>query len=369
MAGASPVASPGIAWANARVPVKPKEKHALSMNNSREEYDEQDEEEGLLYEHRRLEISAHQRPMRLDNYLVQHLGVSRTQIQKAIVRGEFRVNEQVVKPSHRLVPFAQVQLLLPYPPLPEIEPHPMPLDILYEDDDLLVLNKPPYIACHPGPGPDNVTLFHGLLAYFARLIEQQQLPADARPRFPHRLDRDTSGLLVVAKQLSALQQLGAQFASRQASRLYDAVVWGDLRQYEGHISGHIGHTVQGASRWAVFADGSHGRPAVTHYSVWRRYEVATWIQCRLETGRTHQIRLHCQHIGHPVLGDRIYGGNPLPLWMDEALGQALLEVMPRQALHASSLSLIHPRTQQMMHWECPLPADIRALLDMLDARA
>lgn len=348
-------------------------KHTMSL----EEWKKQREaarEEDLLYEHYTLQASNKQRPLRVDKFLSNLLPfTSRSRIKNASKTGAIMVNDQPVKASFKVKAGDVVKLVLPYPPSPELEPENIPLDIRYEDEYLLVVHKPPGMVCHPSLGHWSGTLVHGLLWHFGQLPQAkgQELP---RPGLVHRIDRDTSGILVVAKEEYAMAHLSKQFFDRSTDRLYHALVWGDVQDDTGTIVANVGRSQRNRKLFQAFpADSDKGKHAVTHYQVLERFGVATLLACKLETGRTHQIRVHAKHIGHPLFQDADYGGDKIlagpPTKKYQQFMRNCFALMPRQALHAKSLSFDHPATGQRMHFDSELPADFEAVLQKLRAYA
>jgi 23S rRNA pseudouridine1911/1915/1917 synthase len=242
----------------------------------------------------------------------------------------------------------------------ELLPEPMDLDILYEDDDLLVLNKPMNLVVHPGHGNYSGTLVNGILHHFQNMPSLPNQP-EPRPGLVHRLDKDTTGLMVLGKSERALTDLSEQFFERTVNRRYWALVWGDVRE-DGTVTGHVGRSLRDRRIQQVFEDGREGKHAVTHYRVLKPLGPVTLVECKLETGRTHQIRVHMQHIGHPLFGDPIYGGNVAvkgaPGGKYNAFLRNMFEALPRQALHAKTLGFTHPGTGERKDFESDLPEDM-----------
>ncbi len=320
-----------------------------------------------LFVHHRFLAEPGQGPLRVDKFLFNFLQkTSRNRIQKAAEVGAIRVNGQPVKSNHRVKAGEEVTVVLAQPPREFVlEAEAIDLDIVYLDDDLAVINKPAGMVVHPAIGHFTGTLVHGLLHLF------QNLPGagpDVRPGLVHRIDKDTTGLLVVARTDYALAFLAKQFADHSCEREYQALVWGNVREDRGTVTGHIGRSLQDRKVQAVFADGKHGKHAVTHYEVLERFHFATLVACRLETGRTHQIRAHLKHLGHSVVGDTIYGGDKAPhrpeLPKFAQFAHRTIEMLPRQALHARLLGFEHPsRPDERLVFEAPLPDDMQAVLE------
>ena len=299
------------------------------------------------------DVSEEDAGARLDAFLAAHIkGVSRTALKRAIEDGDALVDGRAAKPSHKLRAGEHVEVELPAPPTTELTPEDIPLDIVYEDDEVVVVNKPAGMVVHPGAGNASGTLVHGLLALFADLA--QSLPGDpARPGVVHRLDKGTSGLIVVARTEEAYSSLVHQMATRTVERRYLALVWGAVESSEGVVDAPVGRSSRDPTRMAVAAG---GRPARTRYTVAGRYTTPaplTLLECSLETGRTHQVRVHLAAIGHPVVGDNRYGkGRP-----ELRLG--------RPFLHAHSLDFDHPRTGARTSFSSPLPPELAAVLSEL----
>ncbi|MDI9868765.1 RluA family pseudouridine synthase [Flectobacillus roseus] len=326
---------------------------------------EEDEEE--LYEHHRMIVEKGQELVRLDKYLMMRMqNATRNKIQNGIDLGLVKVNESVTKASYKVKPYDVVTVSLPHPPREGgIEPENIPLDIVYEDDDLLVVNKPAGMVVHPAFGHWEGTLVNALVYHFQNLPTHRN--GEARPGLVHRIDKETSGLLVIAKNDYAMTHLAKQFFDHSIERTYYALVWGELKNEEGTITGHIGRSIKDRKIRAVFPDGSVGKHAVTHYKVLKNLRYVSLVKCNLETGRTHQIRVHFKHIGHPLFNDSTYGGDrilrgTLFSKYEQYVGNCF-KICPRHALHAKSLGFIHPTTGQFMQFDTDLPADMQNLLE------
>ncbi|TND05550.1 MAG: RluA family pseudouridine synthase [Bacteroidetes bacterium] len=326
---------------------------------------ENPESEQELFEHHRFVVDPGQSMLRMDKYLLHKLeGVSRTRIQAAADAGNILINDKPVKSSYKVKPRDIIKIVLPHPPrVIELIPQNIPIDIVYEDDDLVIVNKQPGLVVHPGYGNYSGTLVNALLYHF------QQLPKysdDMRPGLLHRIDKLTSGLLVVAKSERALNMLAGQFFDHSIERLYYALVWGDFDHDEGTITGHLGRSVRDRKLRAVFPDGSQGKHAVTHYKVVERFGYITLVECRLETGRTHQIRVHMQYIGHPLFNDPEYGGNRIIKGTTHNRYKQFIdncfEICPRQALHAKTLGFKHPNGE-FMRFDSEVPADMTTVME------
>lgn len=327
----------------------------------------EDEEGQQLYEHLRLIVDKGQEPLRIDKYMLEHLQhTSRNRIQKAADAGFVHVNDRSVKSNYRVRPLDVITLMLNRPQYDSsIEPEDIPLDIVYEDSELMVVNKPAGLVVHPGCGNYHGTLVNAV-AWHLRDIPQYD-PNDPEVGLVHRIDKDTSGLLVVAKTPDAKSKLGVQFFNKATHRSYNALVWGNFTEDEGRIEGNIGRDPKDRLRMTVFPAGSEvGKSAVTHYRVIERFGYVTLIECILETGRTHQIRAHMKHIGHPLFGDERYGGSEILRGNRTGSYRQFIEnnfkICPRQALHARTLGFVHPRTGRQMDFTSPLPADMEQLL-------
>ena len=329
------------------------------------------EDDDLLYEHRRVVADRGQTLLRVDKFLMEHLrDTSRARIQRAAEAGCIHVNDCPVKSNYRVKPLDVVTLMLDHPRMEtEVTPEDIPLDIVYEDDDLLVVNKPAGLVVHPGVGNYTGTLVNAL-AWHLR-DNPKYNPNDPSVGLVHRIDKDTSGLLVVAKTPEAKTDLCHQFfvhSTRRLRRQYNALVWGSFNDKEGRIEGNIARDPRDRQRMTVFPpDSETGKPAVTHWHVQEAFGPVTWIECVLETGRTHQIRAHMKHIGHPLFADERYGGNEIlrgqPTAKYKAFVQNAFALCPRQALHARTLGFRHPRTKEEMFFQSELPDDLQQLTD------
>lgn len=327
---------------------------------------EENEDEEELYEHYSFLANRGQSPLRVDKFLSNFIeNASRSKIQKAAEAGNIFVNGAAVKSNYKVKPGDEVKVVLAFPPREtELIAQDIPLDIVYEDDQVLVVNKPAGMVVHPGHGNYSGTLVNALKFHFDSL---PNLNAELdRPGLVHRIDKDTSGLLVVAKTEFAMNHLAKQFYNRTTQRLYQAVVWGDVVEEKGRIEGNIGRHVSNRLQMAVFPDGSQGKHAVTHYKVLERLGYVTVVECKLETGRTHQIRAHMKHIGHTLFNDERYGGDKILKGTSFSKYKQFIDncfaICPRQALHAKTLGFEHPTTGEKLFFEAPIPEDITALL-------
>lgn len=321
--------------------------------------------EDELYEHLRVDVPKGQVLLRIDKFLMHFIpNTTRNKIQQAANNGDIYVNDVPVKSNYKVKPFDVVRILLPHPPFENrIDPENIPLDIVYEDDALLVINKPPGLVVHPGHGNYTGTLVNALAYHFEHL----PMNSSERPGLVHRIDKNTSGLLVIAKTDAAMAHLARQFENKTTEREYVAMVWGNLKEDQGTIEGNIARHLKDRMQMAVFADPNVGKPAVTHYKVLERFGYVTLVSCVLETGRTHQIRVHMKHIGHTLFNDERYGGHLILKGTTFAKYKQFVEncfkIMPRQALHAKTLGFVHPTTGQMMRFDTELPDDMKALID------
>ncbi len=321
--------------------------------------------EDELYEHLRVDVPKGQELLRIDKFLMHFVpNTTRNKIQQAANNGDIYVNDVPVKSNYKVKPFDVVRVLLPHPPFENrIDPENIPLDIVYEDDSLLVINKPAGLVVHPGHGNYTGTLVNALAYHFQNL----PLNSSERPGLVHRIDKNTSGLLVIAKTDAAMAHLARQFEFKTSEREYVAMVWGNVKEDQGTIEGNIARHVKDRMQMAVFADPNIGKPAVTHYKVLERFGYVTLVSCVLETGRTHQIRVHMKHIGHTLFNDERYGGDLILKGTTFAKYKQFVEncfkIMPRQALHAKTLGFTHPVTGEMMRFDTELPDDMKALIE------
>lgn len=320
-----------------------------------------------LYEHFRFVADKGQALLRVDKFLVARLEKSsRNRVQQAAEAGCILVNGKAVKSNYRVKPLDVVQVVMDRPRYEcEIIAQNIPLDIVYEDSDLLVVNKPAGLVVHPGHGNYDGTLVNALAWHFKDNPDYDV--NDPRMGLVHRIDKDTSGLLVVAKTPDAKTNLGKQFFNKTTKREYNALVWGVPEPPQGRIEGNIGRSLRDRLQMAVFPDGDMGKHAVTHYSVIESFVHASLVKCVLETGRTHQIRVHMRHIGHPLFNDARYGGDKVLRGIPSAKYNAFIEncfnICPRQALHARTLGFVHPRTGKEMFFTAEIPADMTVLIE------
>jgi 23S rRNA pseudouridine1911/1915/1917 synthase len=325
-----------------------------------------------LFEHYSFLAAAGQKPLRVDKFLINLMEkTSRNRIQQAARAGCIRVNEKAVKSNYRVKPGDKVALVLAHPPRELVLiPEALPLDIMYQDTDVIVVNKQAGLVVHPGYGNYTGTLVNGLLHLF------EQLPIKAerqRPGLVHRLDKNTSGVMVVAATEYAMTHLANQFFERTTDRNYVALVWGDVAEDRGTITGFLGRSVRDRKVMDVYQDAEKGKWAVTHYEVLERFGFLTLVRCKLETGRTHQIRVHFKHIGHPLFGDPEYGGDRILKGTNLPKFKQFIEncmnICNRQALHAQTLAFTHPETGERLAFEAPIPADLQEVLEKLRRQA
>lgn len=340
------------------------------MNEELEEIDESlelTEEAGdELYVHHQLKVDKGQTQLRIDKFLSNRLlHVSRNKIQQAADAELIKVNGKSVKSNYKVRPLDEITLLLPHPKASyDTTPEDIPLDILYEDDDIVMVNKPAGLVVHPGSGNYHGTLINALSFHFQNL--PNATGTENRPGLVHRIDKNTSGILVIAKTDQAMTVMAKQFFDHTIERKYIALVWGLFDEKEGVITGNIGRHEKYRMMRDVFPEGDQGKHAVTHYKVLEEFNYTSLIECQLETGRTHQIRVHMQHIGHPIFSDDVYGGDKIVKGTIYNRYRQFVEncfsILPRQALHAKSLGFTHPRTGRKMFFDSKLPDDFEAVL-------
>ena len=318
-----------------------------------------------LHEHYSFEASKGQEPLRVDKFLMNFIeNATRNKIQAAAKEGNIWVNQKPVKSNYKVKAGDKVQVMFEHPPYENLlVPEDIPLNIVYEDEVLLVVNKPAGLVVHPGHGNYSGTLVNALLYHFKDL----PLNSDSRPGLVHRIDKDTSGLLVVAKTAEAMTHLSRQFFDKTSTREYIALAWGVFSEVSGTIEGHIGRSLKNRLQMDVFEDESFGKPAITHYKVLEDLRYVSLIQCQLETGRTHQIRAHLKHIGHPLFNDERYGGNKIlkgtTFTKYKQFVDNCFKLLPRQALHAKTLGFEHPITKNVLTFNTDLPEDFTACLE------
>jgi len=322
-----------------------------------------------LYEHFRIVADKGQSQIRVDKFLLNRLeNTSRNRIQVAAEAGIVQVNGKPVKSSYKVKPGDAITIVLAHPPRDlDIIAENIPLKVVYEDNHLIVIDKAPGMVVHPAYGNYTGTLINAISYHLYPHLEGKKIGSDTiRPGMVHRIDKNTSGLIVLAKDERSMTLLARQFFDRTIERNYLALVWGDFTEDEGTITGNIGRNIRDRKVMDVFTDGITGKHAVTHYSVVERFGYVTLVSCRLETGRTHQIRVHMKHIRHPLFNDETYGGDKILKGTTFAKYRQFIEncfiLMPRQALHARSLGFIHPETGKRMFFESELPGDFTAVL-------
>lgn len=320
-----------------------------------------------LFEHHRLFVDSGQKTMRLDAFVSMRLeNISRTQVERATKAGLVFVNDKPEKGSYKIQPNDVIVIKMPQPKREiKIIAEEIPLNVVYEDDDLIVINKQPGMVVHPAYGHYSGTLVNALANHItdSELFEE----GDTRPGLVHRIDKNTSGLLVIAKTEISKLKLAKQFFDHTTKRRYHALVWGNFDEDEGTITGHIGRHPKNRKVMHVFPEGEYGKEAITHYKVLRRFSYVTLVECRLETGRTHQIRVHMKHIGHPLFNDAEYGGDQIlkgtTFTKYKQFINNCFKILPRQALHAKSLGFVHPTTEKDMFFESEIPADMAEVLE------
>ncbi len=338
-----------------------------------EETDTQSEDNDL-YEHFSFKVDPGQTPLRIDKYLLHKIeNATRTRIQYALEEGNVLVNGKNSKSSYKVRPADEISVVFPYPKREiELIPENIPLNIVYEDADLMVVNKPAGMVVHPGVGNFTGTLMNALSYYVGNLpkparTNEKDPFGELRPGLIHRIDKNTSGLLLIAKNDRSMTKLAKQFHEKKVLRRYIALAWGDFKDDTGTVNAHVGRDHKDRKKMAVYPNGDHGRNAVTHYKVLERFHYVTLLECRLETGRTHQIRVHMQYLKHPLFNDEVYGGNKILRGQVTAkyskFVENCFELCPRQALHAMSLGFIHPTTHKEMYFESQLPDDMEKVIE------
>lgn len=318
-----------------------------------------------LYEHFSFKVDKGQEPLRIDKFLMNRIeNASRNKIQLAAKNGSIKVNNISVKQNYRVKPSDEIKVMFSYPPFENLlKPEKIDFQIIYEDRDLLVVNKPPNLVVHPGHGNYSGTLLNGILYHVKDLPENNT----GRPGLVHRIDKDTSGLLVVAKSEIAMRNLSEQFFLKQTKRNYIALVWGSFKNKSGSVNNYIGRDKKNRMIMSVSDDKDHGKNAITHYKVLEDLNYVSLLECRLETGRTHQIRAHMKYLGNPIFNDERYGGNKILkgtiFTKYKQFVENCFKLLPRQALHAKSIGFNHPRSNKIMSFESELPNDIQLCLE------
>ncbi len=331
------------------------------------------ESSNSLFEHFSFTVDKGQAPLRIDKYLMNFVeNATRTKIQAAAKYGSIQVNGNVVKSNYKVKPKDEIKVLFEFPPNEnELLPENIELNIVYEDQEIVVVNKPAGMVVHPGHGNYSGTLINALIYHFKNLPNN----SSNRPGLVHRIDKETSGLLVIAKTEKAMIDLSEQFARKTSSREYIALVWGNVKEDSGTINGHIGRNPKNRLQNIVFTndDIEKGKPAITHYKVLNRYGYVTLVSCTLETGRTHQIRVHMKHIGHTIFNDSRYGGDAIlkgtTFTKYKQFVENCFKILPRQALHARTLGFKHPKTKKHLSFDCEIPEDINKCLEKWDSYA
>lgn len=324
-------------------------------------------EQSELFEHYRFNVDKGQGSLRVDKYLFNKLeNISRNKIQNAARAGNILINSISVKPNYKVKPNDKISVVLPHPPQEfEIIPENIPINIIYEDNSVMVVNKSPGMVVHPGHGHYTGTLVNALAYHLKDLPLYES--GEIRPGLVHRIDKDTSGIIVIAKTEIALNILAKQFFNHTVERTYNALVWGNLDKDEDKISGYIGRNRKDRMKMQVFPDEDYGKHAVTHYKILERLGYVNFIECKLETGRTHQIRVHMEHIKHPLFNDERYGGNRIlkgtTFTKYNQFVRNCFKLLPRHALHAKSLGFKHPGTGKQMYFDSPLPDDMMHVID------
>ncbi len=326
-----------------------------------------DEQEQDLFEHHRLVADKGQSLLRIDKFLMCRLeNVSRNKIQNAAKVGNILVNDKSVKQNYKVKPGDVISIVMSYPPREiEIISQDIPVKIVYEDEQVVVVDKAPGMVVHPGYGNYTGTLVNALTYHFNK--DKKEDEEKVSTLLSHRIDKNTSGLILVAKDEYSQAKLAKQFYDHSIERKYYALVWGDFKEDEGIIEGHVGRSLKDRKVMDVFPNGEHGKHAITHYKVVERFGYVTLVECVLETGRTHQIRAHMQHIGHPLFNDETYGGDQIlkgtTFTKYKQFIQNCFKLIPRQALHAATLGFIHPETGKFIRFEAQLPEDFTQVLD------
>lgn len=326
------------------------------------ELHENEDSDNEMYEHFRFVVDKGQSPLRMDKFLFSRIeNASRNKIQVAAKADCVLVNGKPEKPSYKVKPLDVITILMSKPPRDtDVIPQNIPLEIVYEDDDVIIVNKKAGMVVHPSYANYDGTLVNALTYYF------NEQGKDAIPALVHRIDKDTSGLLLVAKNEVAQTYLAKQFFDHTVERRYQALVWGDFDEDEGTITGNLGRSAKDRRVVAVYPDGSQGRHAVTHYRVLQRFNYVTLVECRLETGRTHQIRAHMQYIKHPLFGDKTYGGDTIvkgtTFTKYKQFVNNCFDILPRQALHAKTIGFVHPTTHHLMQFDSDLPDDMQRVI-------
>lgn len=326
-----------------------------------------DQDSDDLFEHHRIKVDPGQQALRIDKFLFDRLpNATRSKIQGAVKLGFVLVNGQIIKANYKVRPDDEIVVSLPEPPRDNVVvPEDIPLDIVFEDDHLLIVNKPAGMVVHPAFQNWSGTLVNALAYHFTQLPEMAN--NEGRPGLVHRIDKGTSGLLVIAKTENAMTGLAKQFFDHSIERTYWALIWGEPKESQGTINVHVGRSLKDRKVTVAFPDGDFGRHAITHFEVLKELRYISLVKCNLETGRTHQIRAHMKYIGHPLFGDVTYGGDRVLKGTQFSKYKTFVDncfkIMPRQALHAKSLGFIHPITKEKMFFDSELPQDFKEVMD------
>lgn len=325
------------------------------------------DEEQELYEHYRFVADKRQGLLRIDKFLTNRIeGISRSKLQNAAHAGCILVNEKAVKPNYKVKPDDIISIVLPHPQREiELIPQDIPINIVFEDDDIIIINKNAGLVVHPGYGNYTGTLMNALVFHFQNLPKKNE--EDLRPGLVHRIDKNTSGIMLVTKNELSQTKIAKQFFEHTIDRKYIALVWGDFKDDAGTIEGNLGRSPKDRKIMTVFPEGESGKPAITHYKVLERFGYVTLIECKLETGRTHQIRAHMKYIGHPIFNDDTYGGDIILKGTTFSKYRQFIDncfkLLLRQALHAKSLGFIHPSTKKNIFFDSELPPDMQQVLE------
>jgi len=331
--------------------------------------EEINESSDVLYQKLHIVVDKGQEPIRIDKFLVARMeGASRTRVQKAIDAGMVTINGKVIASNYKIKPGEEITVFSEFEPhRDEIVPQEMPLDIVYEDSDVMILNKPVGLVVHPGSGNRDRTLVNGIAWYLQQ--KDKSITEEVLPRFGlvHRIDKNTSGLMVLAKTDKAAASLAKQFFDHTVHRYYIALVWGDIKQDEGTVIAHVGRHQRFRKLFDAYPEGDHGKEAITHYKVLERFGYVTLIQCELETGRTHQIRVHMKHLGHPLFNDEIYGGDRIVKGTVFTRYKQFVDncfaLCPRHALHAKTIGFRHPGTGEQVKFDSEIPQDMQQVIE------
>ncbi len=339
----------------------------LQASDQAEEHHDPGDGEQDLYEHHHFTVDRGQGLLRIDKYLHAKIeGISRNKLQNSSKAGNILVNGSAVKSNYKVKPGDDISIVMAYPPREiELIPEDIPINIVCEDEHLVVVNKEAGMVVHPGYGNYTGTLVNALVHHFDNLPRQND--EDIKPGLVHRIDKNTSGLLLVAKTEVAQTKLAKYFFDREIDRLYHALVWGDFKEDEGTITGHIGRSLKNRKVMDVFPGGEYGKPAITHYKVLERFGYVTLVECKLETGRTHQIRAHFRHIGKPLFNDATYGGDQIlkgtTFTKYKQFVKNCFNMLPRHALHAKTLGFKHPKTGKQVFFDSELAKDMQQVIE------